>query len=138
MLQVSDSRFQDELMRQAKDAGKLPKDYEIPAAHRENFPDRIARALKPAREAGLLPSFPFGSDFTDTEQRLIPALQLLQDAQRSPHASAGAVVAGIYPRAGCRRQRMPGAARARRARELGPSALYRALVSAALARSRAG
>ena len=40
--------------------------------------------MKPAREAGLLPSFPFGSDFTEVEQRLIPALQLLQDAQRTP------------------------------------------------------
>ena len=32
MLQVADSRFQNELARQAKDAGKLPKNYEIPAA----------------------------------------------------------------------------------------------------------
>ena len=39
---VTDSRFQAELARQAKDAGKLPKDFEIPAAHRENFPERIA------------------------------------------------------------------------------------------------
>ena len=38
MLAVADSRFQDELMRQAKDAGKLPKNFEIPAAHRENHP----------------------------------------------------------------------------------------------------
>ena len=68
----------------AKDAGKLAKDFEIPAAHRENFPERIAEALKPAREAGLLPSFPFGSDFTDVEQRLIPALQVLQAVQRTP------------------------------------------------------
>lgn len=71
MLCVTDSLFQAELMRQAKDAGKLPKGYEIPAAHRENFPDRIAAALKPSRDAGLLPAFPFGSDFTDVEQRLI-------------------------------------------------------------------
>ena len=78
MLAVADSRFQAELVRQAKDAGKLPKHFEIPAAHRENFPERIAHALKPAREAGLLPTFPFGSDFTDVEQRLIPALQVLQ------------------------------------------------------------
>jgi len=84
MLQVADSRFQDELARQARDAGKLPKHFEIPAAHRENLPERVARALKPAREAGLLPSFPFGCDFTAAEQRLIPALQLLQDAQRAP------------------------------------------------------
>ena len=83
-MRIADSRFQAELARQAKDAGKLPKNFEIPAAHRENFPERIADALKPAREAGLLPSFPFGSDFTDVEQRLIPALQFLQEAQRSP------------------------------------------------------
>jgi acetyl-CoA hydrolase/transferase-like protein len=84
MLQVSDSRFQGELARQAKDAGKLSKDFEISAAHRENFPERISAALKPARDAGLLPTFPFGTDFTDTEQRLIPALQLLQEAQNAP------------------------------------------------------
>ena len=84
MLQVADSRFQDELARRAKDAGKLPGNFEVPAAFRENYPQRIADALRPAREAGLLPSFPFGSDFTDVEQRLIPALQFLQELQRSP------------------------------------------------------
>ena len=84
MLAIADSRFQGELIREAKDAGKLAKDYEIPAAHRENFPERIAEALKPARESGLLPSFPFGSDFTDVEQTLIPALQTLRDASASP------------------------------------------------------
>ena len=101
MLAVSDSRFQGELARQAKDAGKLAKNFEIPAAHRENFPERIAAALKPARDAGLLPTFPFGTDFTDVEQRLIPALQLLQDAQQSPLRVAGIAVAGIYAAAGC-------------------------------------
>src|SRR5580698_10191726 len=74
MLQVADSRFQDELARQAKDAGKLPANFEIAKAFRDNYPERIAKALRPARQAGLLPSFPFGSDFTDVEQRLIPAL----------------------------------------------------------------
>jgi acyl-CoA hydrolase len=84
MLQVADSRFQNELARQAKDAGKLPANFEIPNACRENYPQRIADALRPARQAGLLPSFPFGSDFTDVEQRLIPALQFLQEVQRTP------------------------------------------------------
>jgi hypothetical protein len=89
MLQVADSSFQDELAREAKDAGKLPKDFEIPAAYRDNYSDRVASALKPARAAGLLPSFPFGTDFTEVEQRLIPALQLLQEAQRTPRTLAG-------------------------------------------------
>ena len=134
MLQVADSRFQDELARQAKDAGKLPKTFEIPSAHRDNHPKRIADALRPAREAGLLPSFPFGSDFTEVEQRLIPALQLLQDAQRSPQRLPGLLWQGF--------SRQPDAADHECLARLGldrPATLseraYRALVSAALARS---
>jgi Acetyl-CoA hydrolase/transferase C-terminal domain len=135
MLSISDSRFQDELARQAKDAGKLPKSFEIPAAHRENFPERIAVALKPAREAGLLPLFPFGSDFTDVEQRLIPALQLLQAAQRKPEQLPGLLWEGF--------SRSPDAADEECLARLGldrPKTLaerfYRALVSAALARTK--
>ena len=44
MLPVADSRFQDELARQAKDAGKLPKNFEIPAAYRENLSGADCRA----------------------------------------------------------------------------------------------
>ena len=135
MLQVADSRFQDELARQAKDAGKLPKSFEIPAAHRENVPERIVTALRPAREAGLLPSFPFGSDFTDVEQRLIPALQLLQDAQSVPRRLPGLLWQGVT--------RPPRAAAHESLARLGldrpatwSERAYRALVSAALARSR--
>jgi hypothetical protein len=135
MLQVADSRFQGELARQAKDAGKLPKNFEIPAAYRENHPDRIAGALKPARQAGLLPSFPFGSDFTDVEQRLIPALEFLQDAQRSPQRLPGLLWQGLT--------RSPDAADQECLARLGldrPATFseraYRTLVSAALARSR--
>lgn len=135
MLAIADSRFQDELMRIAKDAGKLPRNHEIPAVHRENVPERIARALGPAREAGLLPSFPFGSDFTDVEQRLIPALQVLQAAQRSPVELAGLLWQGLT--------RTPDAADEEALARLGldrpktwPERGYRALVRAALARSR--
>lgn len=86
MLSVADSRFQPALMVQAKDAGKLPRSYEIPAVYRDNTPERIAAALKPARDAGHLPMFPFGTDFTEVEQQLIPALQLLKEASASPLA----------------------------------------------------
>jgi hypothetical protein len=136
MLGVTDSRFQAELVRQAQDAGKLPKSFEIPAAQRANFPERIAAALKPAREAGLLPSFPFGSDFTDVEQRLIPALQLLQQAQRAPLRLPGLLWQGFFGQ--------PDAADDECLARLGldapttlPERAYRVLVSAALVRSRA-
>ena len=137
MLAVTDSRFQAELARVAKDAGKLPKNFEIPPDHRENFPERIVEALKPAREAGLLPSFPFGSDFTEIEQRLIPALQLLQDAQRTPLKLPGLLWQGLT--------QPPDAADRECLARLGldrPATLaeraYRALVGAALVRSRVG
>jgi acyl-CoA hydrolase len=77
MLAITDSRFQDELLRQAKDAGKIAPEYELPRTARDNTPDVITRTLKPAADAGLLPLFPFGTDFTEVEQRLIPALQML-------------------------------------------------------------
>lgn len=95
MLAVTDSRFQNELMKQAKDAGKLPKGFQIASAHRENYPERINAALKPAREIGLLPMFPFGTDFTPTEQRLIPALQMLKEASANPTHLLGLAWQGI-------------------------------------------
>jgi len=80
MLAITDSRFQDELLKHARDVGKIAPHYEIPAAHRSNFPERIESALAPLRDSGLIPPFPFGTDFTPVEQRLIPALERLQTA----------------------------------------------------------
>jgi hypothetical protein len=96
MLSVADSRFQGELMREAKGHGKLPKNYEIPAAFRDNTPERIERALKPAKETGLLPDFPFGSDFTEVEQRLIPALQTLKQKSTEPAQLISLALRGLF------------------------------------------
>jgi acyl-CoA hydrolase len=136
MLQITDSRFQGELAKIAKDAGKLPRNFEIPPDHRENFPDRIAAALKPAREAGLLPSFPFGSDFTEVEQRLIPALQVLQEAQRTPLKLPGLLWQGMSQPPDAADRECLARLELDRPATLAERA-YRALVSAALARSRA-
>lgn len=135
MLGVTDSRFQDELSRAAKEAGKLSKNFEIPAAHRENFPERIAEALRPAREAGLLPAFPFGSDFTETEQRLIPALQILQEAQRTPLRLPGMLWQGFFQTPDADDQECLARLGLDRPADISERA-YRALVSAALVRSR--
>lgn len=93
MLAITDSRFQDELLRQAKDAGKIERAFTLPAGARDNTPDAIERALRPAADAGLLPPFPFGTDFTDVEQRLIPALETLKSA--SPARLAGLLIRGF-------------------------------------------
>jgi len=129
MLSITDSRVQGDLIREAKDAGKLAEDYEIPDAHRENFPERIAEALKPAHQAGLLPAFPFGSDFTDAEQALIPALQRLRDA--SPVELAKLAARGVF--SGDAAPHEPALARLGLEKPKSISdRLYRALVSGAL------
>jgi acyl-CoA hydrolase len=95
MLAVTDSRFQDELLRQAKDAGKIEQDFVLPAAFRDNTPARIERALADARHEGLLAPFPFETDFTPVEQRLLPALEALKAASASPLRLAGLLARGV-------------------------------------------
>jgi acyl-CoA hydrolase len=82
MLAITDSRFQGELLREAKDASKIETSFELPKIARDNTPEAIDRAMRPALESGLLPAFPFGSDFTEIEQRLLPALQTLKSASK--------------------------------------------------------
>jgi acyl-CoA hydrolase len=97
MLAISDARYQEELLRQAKDAGKIEGGFELPKSARDNTPEAIERALKPAADAGLLPLFPFGTDFTEVEQRLVPALEKLKSA--SPGTLAGLLLHGLGARA---------------------------------------
>jgi hypothetical protein len=95
LLAVADSRFQDELLRQAKRAGKIEKGFALPSGWRQNTPARIERALAGARAGGLLAPFPFQTDFTPIEQRLLPALQLLKSASASPLRLAGILARGL-------------------------------------------
>jgi acyl-CoA hydrolase len=93
MVSVADSRFQNDLLKQAKDAGKIESNFEIPTSCRNNTPERIERALTPARAAGMINPFPFGTDFTQTEQQLIPALEQLSSA--SPIQLAYLLMRGV-------------------------------------------
>lgn len=95
MLSVTDSRYQDELMERAKSVGKLRRDYAVPAPFRENTPERIEDALSPFRAAGDLPVFPFGTSFTETEQRLLPALGLLKESSGSTASMARLFLRGM-------------------------------------------
>ncbi|SER40107.1 Acyl-CoA hydrolase [Nitrosomonas sp. Nm51] len=95
MLAITDSRFQNGLLNKAKAAGKIDPDWTIPEAHRHNTPDRIKKVLQPAREAGVLPVFPFGTDFTETEQRLLPAMALLKQKSHSRRALLHLFINGL-------------------------------------------
>ena len=97
MLAITDSRFQETLRQEAVNAGKLPRTWEIPAEHRDNTPERIEHALKPAMDRGLLPPFPLGTDFDETELRLLPAMKTLQGAAADPKAAASLLARGLAP-----------------------------------------
>ncbi|MCW5682739.1 MAG: acetyl-CoA hydrolase, partial [Xanthobacteraceae bacterium] len=55
----------------------------------------VAKALTTFQARGLLPDFPFGTDFDETERRLIPALQMLKQKQSSPLSLVPVLVRGL-------------------------------------------
>ena len=80
MLAITDARFVDALAAEAKSQGKLAADFKIPEAWRKHRPEALHEALNKPMRKGLLPRFPFGSDFNEVEQRLLPALEWLQSS----------------------------------------------------------
>ncbi len=99
MLRITDSRFQDELCRRAKAAGKLQNGFVIPPDWRGNSSARLEQALQPLRARGLFPTFPFGSDFDAQELQLLPALKKLQQVTASKTKLAAFLLASLLDRA---------------------------------------
>ncbi|HUO22208.1 MAG TPA: acetyl-CoA hydrolase/transferase C-terminal domain-containing protein [Caulobacteraceae bacterium] len=91
MIGIADSRFQQDLLTQAKAAGKIEADYRIPAHQRDNTPEALARKLGAARAEGLLPAYPFGTDLDPDEQALVAALERLKAMTASPAQRARAI-----------------------------------------------
>ncbi|MGK7296546.1 MAG: acetyl-CoA hydrolase/transferase C-terminal domain-containing protein [Candidatus Wenzhouxiangella sp. M2_3B_020] len=94
MIAITDARFQDELADRARSAGKLDPAWRIPDAARANTPEELERRLAPFAEQGHFPDYPFGSDFTETEQRLIPALKKLKKLSANKLELASAAWSG--------------------------------------------
>ena len=97
MLSICDARFVDALSAQAKAHGKLASDFAIPAAWRRNLPRYLRDALRPLQQKGSLPGFPFGSDFTEVEQRLLPALGWLQSSAHTWRGKFRLLRAACWP-----------------------------------------
>ncbi|AVU73701.1 acetyl-CoA hydrolase/transferase family protein [Pseudomonas sp. Fig-3] len=76
LLNISDSRFQPELIEQAQNAGKLPKDFRLDPRFAENTSERL-QAIQ-ARHPNLFPEYPLGSDFDGVERDLLRALNWLK------------------------------------------------------------
>jgi uncharacterized protein YqgQ len=79
LLNVCDSRFQEKLLKKAKSYGKLPDDYEIPAAFQNNEPAAIEPILREFQLKGFFKPYPFGSDLTEEEKIIEKALLFLKD-----------------------------------------------------------
>lgn len=84
LIAIADSRFQDELVTQAKAHGKLAADYEVPECYRHNLPEVLEAKLHPWAQAGLLPDFPFGTDLTDDELHMVRAMKKIKHASNHP------------------------------------------------------
>jgi acyl-CoA hydrolase len=96
LVAIADSRFQDELVSQAKAHGKLPRDYEVPERYRRNLPQALHDKVHPWMESGLLPDFPFGSELTDDELHIVRALKKLKHAQQHPVEAVSLAVKSLW------------------------------------------
>jgi acyl-CoA hydrolase len=131
LLNLADSRFQEDLRKAAVAAGKLPEGYRIPARHRSNTPDALRRSLADAGVLKALPFYPLGTDFTEIEAELVVALEALAQQQGDVRALLARARAGWHLAPDPRLQEALARLRLDRPRGV-TERFYRSLVSAAL------
>ncbi len=95
LLAITDSRFQPELLAQAKAAGKVEPGYEQPEAELKNLPETVQQGLSSLKQGGLMPDFPFGSDFTSEELAILKILQRMQESSENPLQLVKTLVASL-------------------------------------------
>jgi acyl-CoA hydrolase len=78
LVNIADSRFQNELLEEAKRAGQVASSYRIPDQFQNNTPEALDAAMAPYRARGVLQPFPFGTDLTPEELVLSEALKRLK------------------------------------------------------------
>ena len=98
MLDIADSRFQEELLVAAKRANKIDAGYRIPASRLHNTPERLAQAFSAPRRAGLFSEYPFGTDLTAGEIELARALRWLKDATGSRMQKLKTLARSVFTR----------------------------------------
>ncbi len=98
LLNITDSRFQDALKREAQLAGKLAPDYRIADMHRNNTPQALEERFVLPRARGLFSEFPFGTDLTREEIVLAKALERLKDKSATDLSKARTVLSALLSR----------------------------------------
>ncbi len=84
LLNIADSRFQEELLETAKRAGKIDPAYRISERYRNNLPARVSGEIERWRRQGYFPPFPFGTDFTAEEIAIARSLRDLKALMDEP------------------------------------------------------
>ena len=95
MLSITDHKFQNGLLETAKANGKIAQDFVLEGDWANNSQDNLHKTLQPFRQEGLLPDYPFGTDFNELEQNLIVLLQKLKAASESKTALFKLVLQGF-------------------------------------------
>ena len=67
IIKIADSRFQPQLIKEAKKHHKLTADWELPEEYRHNFPEKVESFIKSYQAQGQFPQFPYGCDMTAEE-----------------------------------------------------------------------
>jgi acyl-CoA hydrolase len=95
LIKIADSRFQQQLLDEAKAAGKVAKDYQIPKEYANNTPEAIQAFYQKYTDQNLFGPFPFGCSFTDEELKLGKALKTLKSKCATPAGKVKAILASL-------------------------------------------
>ena len=126
MLNIADSRFQDELLAAAKRANKIDAGYRVPERNSAaTRPERLEEAFAAQRRAGLFSEYPFGTDLTREEIDLARALRWLKENTGNLRGRASTLARALLTRPREAEAPLSRATAARRARRIFPRASMR-------------
>ncbi|GAB3514962.1 acetyl-CoA hydrolase/transferase C-terminal domain-containing protein [Photobacterium alginatilyticum] len=95
LIKIADSRFQQQLLDQAKAAGKVAKDYTIPVEFGNNTPESIQGIYQKYTQQNIFGPFPFGCSFTAEELQLGKALKALKAKTATPKGKIKCILNAI-------------------------------------------
>jgi len=92
---IADSRWQENLRQSAVSAGKLDSHWTVPQQFRNNTAEAVAESLREFRTNGLIPEYPFSSDFSPEEEDIARALEYLQERSEGPQQKLQLILASL-------------------------------------------
>ncbi|MCP4467306.1 MAG: hypothetical protein GY813_11230 [Halieaceae bacterium] len=98
LFDITDSRFQPELLGTAKRNGKISNDYTISVRFGKNRADEISEKLAKYKELGLFKTFPFGTDLSDEEIFVGKALKILKKKKQNTPVMIATVLKALLTR----------------------------------------